>query len=254
MPKSLIIYVLTAAFRDRLFWSFLVLLGVGISLSFFLGSSALIEAEQFSVVFASGGLRIASVMALVLFVVFFIRRSFDSRDVEYILTRPISRLQFLLSHALAFQLMALVVALVVSACVIILAPGKEVTPGYFLWGFSLFAELFIMVNVALFFSMVLSSAVGSALISMGFYVLARLIGQILGIIERGEESGIHFIMEQLMYYISVLIPRLDLMGQTAWLLYPLDNIIGYGFIVAQTVIFSAIILCAALIDLTKKQF
>ncbi|HBR68524.1 MAG TPA: hypothetical protein DEA55_04015, partial [Rhodospirillaceae bacterium] len=68
--------VLTAAVRDKLVISLLVLLALGASMAVFMGSSAVIEQDRFAVVFASGGLRLASVLGLVLFVVFFVRRSF----------------------------------------------------------------------------------------------------------------------------------------------------------------------------------
>lgn len=67
---ALIKYVIKAAIRDRLVLSFLALVIVTSFLSIFIGGNAVIEARQFTLVFASGGLRLASVAGLVLFTVF----------------------------------------------------------------------------------------------------------------------------------------------------------------------------------------
>lgn len=248
-------YVLIAAFRDKLFLSFFLMLAVGVSLSIFLGSSAAIEQDQFSLVFAASGLRLASVFGMVLFVVFFIRRSFESRDVEYLLTRPISRFQYLVSNITAFAAIAIIFSTLIFACVFIMAPHRGEDLSYLLWVFSIFAELVIIANVAFFFSMVLSSAVASVLITSAFYILARLMGQILGIIDTHHQMGVMLYAEKMMLVISMFVPRLDLMGQSSWLLYGRpDGAIGYGFILMQMLLFSGLVLSAAMVDLKRKQF
>ena len=48
MIRLLVGYILTAAIRDRLFLSLMLLVVVGVCLSVFLGSSAITEKDQFS--------------------------------------------------------------------------------------------------------------------------------------------------------------------------------------------------------------
>lgn len=255
MLKNLTFYVLTAAVRDKLFLSFFLLIAVGVSLSIFMGSSAVTEQDQFSLVFAASGLRIASVFGIILFVVFFIRRSFETRDVEYLLTRPISRLNYILSHAVSFIIIALCFTVLTGLCLVVLGQQSGINDAYILWTFSFFAELIIVANTAFFFSMVLSSAVASVLITGAFYLLARLMGQILGIVERFDYGGAFSFMENIMTLVSTVIPRLDLMGQSAWLLYGAEeSVIGYGFILMQALVFTCLVLSAAMIDLKRKQF
>src|SRR5688500_11896647 len=100
-------YVLTAALRDRLFLTLLLVVAAGSSLALFLGAGAVIEADRFALVFTASGLRLACVMGLVLFTVFYIRRSFDGREVDFLLSRPVSRGTFLLAHTTAFSLLSL---------------------------------------------------------------------------------------------------------------------------------------------------
>lgn len=253
MSWPLVKYVLTAALRDRLVLSLAVVIALGASLSLFLGSAAVTEKAQFSGVFAAGGLRFAGVAGLVLFVVFHMRRSFDSRDVEFLLSRPVGRVRFLLSHAAAFSLLALVMAIAVTgaACAVSL---RGVGAGHVLWGVSIAVEFVVMVNVALFFSMVLSSAASASLAVFGFYVLSRLIGQLLGIVHAGAETHVFKLLGYVMELVSVVIPRLDLMGQTTWLVYGPGDAVGLGFVLAQGVVFTALVLLAALVDLVRRQF
>lgn len=252
VSKSLVKYALTAAVRDRIFLSFFLMILVGCSLSVFLGSAAVIEKDRFSLVFASGGLRIAGILSLVLFVIFFVRRSFDGKDVEFLLSRPISRVQFILSLALGFSIQAILVGLGVGGAVLGLAPHL-ISSGHYLWIVSSICENIIIVNVALFFAMYIPSAASACMATAGFYFLSRMIGQILGIIHSSLVSDVSP-LSVVMQFISIFVPRLDLMAQTSWLLYGYDTSIGFLTIVSQGAIFTFLVVCAALLDFMRRQF
>jgi hypothetical protein len=253
MSSTLIHYVLKAAIRDRIVLSVLLLIVLGTCLSVFMGSSAIVEKSDFALVYTSGGLRFLSVLGLVLFIVFHVRRSFETKDVEYLLSRPISRVSFLLSHVVAFSLLAVCVGLAVCVSVCLVAP-HSIGFGHFLWGSSLLIELIIMANAALFFALVLPSAATGALATLSFYVLSRMIGQLMGITAIGGGFAGQDALAFLMKMISLLIPRLDLMGQSSWLVYPPDESVGLVFLLLQGALFTVLIICAALIDLIKRQF
>lgn len=255
MNSTLVKYVLTAARRDKLFLSLIGIMVLGGFISLFLSSSAVVEKELFSVVYLAGSLRLLGLTGLVLFVVFFIRRSFDSRDVEYLLTRPVSRNSFVLSHAAGFSILAFIVSAALCLGLGFVANKIGNAEGVIYWSTGVICEYLLIVNVALFFSMVLSSPVAASLATLGFYILGRLMGQLLFVAKTPSEG---FIGYQLMTYIfqavSTLFPRLDLMTQTSWLLYGVDGIKDYIFILTQTVLFVVLILVATLVDLRKRQF
>jgi hypothetical protein len=253
MSWPLVKYVLTAALRDRLLISLLLLLLVGVSMAIFMGSGAVVEKTRFALVFAAGGLRLMGVLGLVLFAVFHIRRSFESKDVEFLLSRPISRVQFLLSFAAAFILLGALFGVGVGAALFILGP-QHLNPGFPLWVASIVAENIIMVSVALFFAMILSSAATAAMVTIAFYVLARMMGQILGIIDHPSHHAYSEFLAFVMQVVSSVTPRLDLMGQTSWLVYGPGEGIAYGFVFLQGLIFTILILLASLIDLLRRQF
>lgn len=255
MPSwPLVTYVLMAALRDRLIVSLAILVIVGSSIAVFIGSSAVVEKALFAAVFTAAGLRFAGVAGLVLFVVFYLRRAFDTKDVEFLLARPLSRTGFLLSHAAAFSVLAVFMAGAVVLAVAVLLPEGAGSGALLLWGASLAAEFVIMANAALFFSMVLSSAVGGVMAAGALYVLARLMGEILGILDTAQELPFYSLLSTVMKAVSLIVPRLDLMGQTSWLLYGAGGGIGLSFVLAQGVIYTAFLVCAALVDLTRRQF
>lgn len=253
MSWPLVTYVLTAALRDKLLISLLVLLALGASLSVFMGSAAVVEQDRFAVVFAGGGLRLASVLGLVLFVVFFVRRSFENKDIEFLLSRPISRIQLLLSFSAAFSLLGLLMGVAIGIVLYILGPHLF-GQGHLLWVASLMIENMIMVNAALFFSMFLSSAASAAMVTLTFYALARMMGQILGIIDAGARLFEFGPMSVAIEMISAVTPRLDLMAQTSWLVYGAGDEIGFGYVIVQGLVFSALIVLASLLDLVFRKF
>lgn len=254
MSWPLVKYVLTAALRDRLMLVLSLMVLVGGALSVFLGSSAVIEQDRFALVFAAAGLRFASVVGLVLFVVFYVRRSFESRDIDFLLSRPISRSAFILSHSIAFSLLALIVGAAIGVSMLAVSLHYAVG-GIGLWVLSLAAELVIMANAALFFAMVLPSATAGAMASIGLYILGRLMGELLGIVYTGAYFHGYRFLAMAMKLVSLIVPRLDLMAQSSWLIYGTsDSAIGVGFILAQGLVYSLLLTTAALIDLVRRQF
>lgn len=249
----LIRYVLMAALRDRLVLSLVLVIALGACLSVFLGSAAVVESKEFALVFAAGGLRFAGIVGLVLFAVFHIRRSFDNKDIEFLLSRPISRTAFILSHSVAFSILAVILSGAIGLIILLLS-GGHLGAGHGLWVFSLIMEYLIVINAALFFAMVVPTASGAALAVMGLYVLGHLIGDLLGD-ARAFPTAATVVLKPLMDVVSMVVPRLDLMAQTAWLVYPNGgHNVGYAFILAQGVFYCGLLICAALIDLRRRQF
>jgi hypothetical protein len=252
MSSHLVKYALMAAFRDRLVLALFLILILGSALAVFLGSAAVVEKDFFTTVFTGGILRITGVMGVVLFVVFFVRRAFDSKDVEFLLSRPIGRISFLLSYSLAFSIMAFFLSLAIGLCIYAVSPHMF-SQGHMVWVLSIIVENIIMVNVALFFAMYLSSAATAAMCIAAFYVLARMMGQLLGIIDSSLVPDIGAV-SMAVQLISVITPRLDLMGQTSWLIYGVDTGFGLFSIMMQGLVFCFLILLAAMLDFTRRQF
>jgi ABC-type transport system involved in multi-copper enzyme maturation permease subunit len=253
ISRPLIYYVLMAAMRDKLILSLILFMTVGTCVAIFIGSSAVIEADQFALVFASTGLRLAGMMGLVLFAVFYVRRAFETKDIDFLLSRPVSRTCFIVSHAVALSILAVGVALFAELALLLLASKNIIIDGHVLWMLSLMVEFVIMINVALFFSMVLSSAASAAMAVAGLYILGRMMGQILGIIDEGMKIANFEIMSGVMQLVSLIVPRLDLMAQTTWLVYGPGGD-GPGIVLAQGAAYTLLLIVAATIDLRRREF
>ena len=61
-------------------------------------------------------------------------------------------------------------------------------------------------------------------------------------------------LEQIMQVISMVLPRLDLMAQTSWLIYGPTTGHDFGLIMIQGAAFTAMVVLAALLDLARRQF
>lgn len=250
---SLYRYILKAATRERFFLSIVGALAVVISLSYFFGSSSVTEKASFATSFAAFGLRLFGVCAISLFVINYIRRCFDARDIDYLLSRPIGRPGFILVHAAAFSTLAIITSIILGGTIVLLE-FRNLTPGLFLWWVSIGAEFVIMANVAMFFAFVMRSSTACTIIVFAFYLLTRLMGDILGILHYGKSGKVMQAMAQIMEFISIFLPRLDLMGQTKWILYGLAPEVSLGFILAQCSVFCALIIGATMLDLKRRQF
>jgi MFS family permease len=248
----LVKYVLVAALRDRLMIAMTIVLVVGASLAMFLGGSAVFEQSLFTLVFAGAALRILVVLGLVLFVVFFVRRAFDSKEIEYLLSRPVGRMSLILSFAFAFSVLCLFMGIAVGACVCAVSPHL-IGYSHILWVVSIIVEMVIMANTALFFSMYISSASSATMVTLGVYVLGRLMGQLLGIVDSEiiENQGVYAMAMQM---VSVITPRLDLLGQSSWLIYGMNDDYNLVYALCQGVFFSALVLLAASFDFIRREF
>ena len=247
-------YVLKAAVRDRLVIGMFIVMALAVSLSIFMGSAALNEKDQFAAVFAAGSIRFLNVFGLCLFVVFFIRRSFESRDIEYMLTRPVSRVKFLMSYAAGLSIIALISGLFSGLCLYAMSPHLF-SEGLILWTLSMAVENVIMMNAALFFAMILPSAATASFAVLGLYVMGRMSGQILGILD-AQKHFMHFQgLEVTMESISFFMPRLDLLAQTSWLIYGAeDGGVSYPFILLLGIGYTGVLLLASIIDLIYRKF
>jgi ABC-type transport system involved in multi-copper enzyme maturation permease subunit len=253
MNLSLLRYILMAAGRDKFFISLIGVIVIVIALSVFFGSSAITEQTQFASTFAAFGFRLFGVVALVFFVIGYIRRCFDNRDIDYLLSRPVGRIEFILTHAAAFSVLALVAALLLGGTTVLIE-SRHMHSGIWLWWLSLAVEFVIMVNVAMFFAFVMTSWTACMLVVFSFYLLSRLIGEIIGILTKGAGEGVFAVLGKVMEIISIFIPRLDLMGQTKRLLYGVPPELSLPFVMGQGAVFTALVIGATCLDMHKRQF
>lgn len=248
-------YVLLTALRDWLFAGLSVMLLAAIGISSFLGSTSLVEQGEASVVYISGAARVIVHIGLIVFVCFHIRRAFDHKEIELILSRPISRGAFVFAYWLGFAAVASL--LIAPLALAIHALYAVNTGGLLLWTGSVTLEAFLVVAFALFAALILRSAVSSVLLCFAFYFLSRLMGFFLYLLDAPYVQAYYklgAVTEKILWLVSLILPRLDLYGQGEWLVYGQAGYAAAAIFLAQTLIYVPLLLGMAVFDFNRKQF
>lgn len=248
-------YILITAVRDKLFLGLLVGLIAAAMISSSMGNTAMLEPEQMTLTFAAGGMRMVLAVGLIVFTCFHIRQAFESKEIDVLLSRPISRSHVVLSYWLGFALITTL--LVIPACFILFLLGLIDIIGYVYWCVSLFLELWLVISIALFAAFTLPSAVSAVLGSLGFYVLSRMMGFFIATAENGvlfEDPTVNVILKNTILFVSIFIPRLDFFGKSEWLIYETDYLEYASLFATQAVIFIPFLLVLTMIDFKRKEF
>ncbi len=249
-------YIVLTAVRDRLMVGLSLALLGAVLIAAFLGESTLMEQRQTALTFAGFSTRLIMVVGLILFVCFNMQRSFENREVDLMLSRPVSRTQYVLITWAGFSGVALFMALI--AVVLLPLAGMPPAGALGLWAISLLLEALLVVAVALFFSLSLRSAVASAMASFGFYLVARMSGFLLGVVQADWKStateALGSTIANAIYVVGLVMPRLDLFGQTWWLSYGDTQGDALITVLAQAAVYLPLLLGAAVFDFRRRRF
>jgi len=248
-------FILLSALRDYLFLGLVIVIAVAATISAVLGSTAMVEKQAMTLVFSAASTRVILILGLVIFVAFHIRQAFDQKEIDVLLSRPLSRWKIMLSYWLGFSFVAFLLVLA-AAAILSFLPILNFD-GYVLWITSLWIETLVMVAFALFSSFALSSAVSSVMVTMAFYVIGRM----MAFFSLTSESRILFdelwlnnLLRMVIEAVSAIIPRIDLMTQSEWMVYGVQHWNEVQIAGLEALIAIPLLLCAATIDLMRKEF
>ncbi len=118
--------------------------------------------------------RVALVFALGVSMISSVVREHESGFVYVLLAHPISRMHYVLGRMLGYSMTALIAAVSVMLALAIWVPTEQWL-ALLLWSISLWLELIVTGAVALFFALGLRSMVGSMVMWLAFYILARVL-------------------------------------------------------------------------------
>jgi len=255
--KTIIKYTLLTASRDLLFIGLCLIILMAYGFSVFVGNTALVEQSQMSMAYFAGSSRIILVTGLIVFVCFHVRRSFENREVESILSKPISRSQFVFSYWVGFCVLAITSVLPVIVIMSIL--NRPDFMGLLAWSSSLILEISIIVAFAMLASLIMKSAVSSVLSSFAFYLISRLMGFFIATMDTpgslmsggGQFGGL---LEFILKIVAVILPRLDLFAKSEWLIYGISGKGDLWVFPAQSLVFILLLLSVSIFDFKRKQF
>lgn len=249
-------YVLLTAVRDRFPVAIIVALLAITAVSVLIAASTLFEGSQTGLAYAGEFFRAALVLGLIIFICFHVRRLNETRELEAILSRPVSRSAFVLAYYGAFAMLALPLA-VLTAPMLMSAFGAH-GAGLAEWVASMILESWIVAALALFCAMALESATAAVIVCLGFYLLGRSAQFFLAIAKSGygasANEGVNIGTQSVMTVIASIMPRLDLFGQSRWLVYGPGGGWGMGILLLQTAIYVPLLLLATTRDLQVRRF
>jgi ABC-type transport system involved in multi-copper enzyme maturation permease subunit len=250
-------YILLTAIRDWLFMVILIATAGAVFLSNFLGSTVMIEQSQMTASFTAASSRIVLVTGIIVFVCFHVRRAFENKEIDLMLSRPISRGAFIISYWLGFSIVAILIISFVSLYLTFFVKGLNFS-GLSFWLSSMVFELFVVIAFAVFSSVILTSSVSAVLLCFGFYIMSRMIGFFNYILEKNltpDFTSLDFYSQKIIWVSSFLLPRLDLFAKSDWLIYGVD-FANYNHLlpIGQALIYVPLLLTMAVIDFKRKQF
>jgi ABC-type transport system involved in multi-copper enzyme maturation permease subunit len=247
-------YILITALRDWLFVGLLVGVLIATMISATLGGTAFLEEREMTITFAAGSARLILMVGLIVFVCFHIRSAFDTKEIDVIMSRPISRSNLVIAYWLGFAFVALL--LVIPVVGLIAFIGISNWPGFWGWALTLLLEAFLVVALALFSAFTLRSAVTAVMACLGFYVMSRMMAFFVVTSQSGLVAGDfkYTLMKHALELISSIVPRLDFFAKTQWLSYGFNTSQEWMLCLAQAAIFIPLLLAASIVDFKRKQF
>lgn len=252
--NSILRYILLTAIRDRLYIGLFVALVASFSFSIFLGTTALVEQQQTTAAYVAGSSRAILAIGMILFVCLSVSRAFENKEVEFIISKAISRQRFVFAYLAGFSFAALLVFLPLILAIFAITNSNNF--GLLIWAISLFFELMILISFALLSSLILKNSFSAIMASFGFYIISRLMGVFVMAIDLPQDfaqTKNHFFAATLKI-LSAVFPRLDLFGQSSWLSYGVSDFGNLWLILLQTAIYLPLMIFMAFHDFKKKQF
>ncbi|MEZ5823239.1 MAG: hypothetical protein R3C97_00360 [Geminicoccaceae bacterium] len=266
---ALIRYFLTRAIADRLItaWPFM-LTGIG-ALALGVGQAMMAEQGEASITFLAAGSRLALVLLIVAYTSIWIARDFESKEIELLTSRAASRLDLLLAMLVTILLLAAAMAAPLPLMALLFglfaARGHRPLDGLVLWTVTLAIEAALAGTLALFVSLALPNPVIAMSVTFGWYLLARLSGTLLGtagIAGEGQEALIApagsgdagMVLDAGMHLLALVLPRLDLMAQSDWLVHGPATGTALFPTMLQCLVHGALLATAAFIDFRRRAF
>ena len=246
-------FTLLEAARNRLLYLIALILIIALAFTLFLKQVAITESRDIQMAFLAALFRFAAVFVVAAFISVSQVRETNDKVMELLLTRDLSRAQYLFGKLIGYLGIAAALAVFFTLPLMLFATPSRAA----LWGLSLFFELAIVTALSLFCVLAFNQVVGSLAAVAGFYALSRSMAALQLIGASRVDDG-NLLLDRLANFtldgIAFFLPRLDLFTQTGWLLGRSQSNIDLPWLVVQSAIYVALLSLAALFDLKRKNF
>lgn len=253
--NTIIKYTLITAVRDWLFVALFMLILASYYLSSFMGNTALVEQEQMTLAYFAGLSRLILNIGFIVFICFHVKKAFDNREIESMLSKPISRIEFIIAYWVSFMILTFLA--IIPIIVILSTLTIANTEGIVYWSMSLVTEIAIICAFSLMAALMMKSAVFAVMSSLTFYIISRLMGFFILAINKQDtlvsSDAVNTAMMKILKIISSIIPRLDLYAKSKWLIYGVEGQTDLWIFQAQS-IYIVLLLAMTIFDFKRKQF
>jgi hypothetical protein len=250
--KAIVRLIFLESIRSRLPWLLAIVVIVSFGLAQFLGQVAIIESREIQATLQAAVLRMTAVFIVVTFVVTSMVREASDKVTELLLSQAAPRSAYFFGKLAGFSAVALVVALFFSLPLVPFANGT----GLLAWVISLACELVLMAALSLFCVLTLTQVLPAITAAAGFYILGRSLAAMQLIAATAVADAPSFAdraLNVLVNAVAYVLPGLDQLTLSAWLASP-PSLSALGPVLAQTLLYSALLAAASLFDLYRKNF
>ena len=252
MPAAILARsVLLEARRGGLPWLALGSVALALGLAAFVSQVALTESLALQAALVAAVLRACAVFLVAAQVTASTLRELQDKGLELMLSLPLSRTTQYLGRLAGFIACGAALALAFALPLLAWAPPPAVA----LWGASLAFEAALVAAAALFFAMTLGQFVPAIAATAGLYLLARSIGaiQAIGSGALADASLPARITQHAVDAVALVLPRLDALTRTAWLLYEPPAAGAYAAALASALLYILLLAAAGLFDFYRRS-
>lgn len=252
MPTAILArLVLLEARRGGLPWLVLGGIAAGVSLAAFLSQVALTESRPLQAAIIAALLRACAAFLIAAQVAASTAREIHDRGLELMLSLPLSRATHYFGRLAGFAAAGVALAAAFSLPLLAWAPPAAVAA----WGLSLACETVLIAAATLFFTMTLANVMPAIAASAGLYLLARSIDAIRAIAAGplAEPSLPATLARLAVDGVALLLPPLDAVARTEWLLYGAPAPGPYLAALGALAVYTLLVIAAGLFDFQRRS-
>lgn len=243
--------VVLEARRGGLPWLALGAVAIGIGIAAFVSQVALTESRALQAALLAAFWRACAVFIVATQVTSSTLREIQDKGLELMLSLPLSRTTQYLARLAGFATCGAALAILFAAPLLAWAPPGAVLA----WGASLAFEAALVAAAALFFAMTLQQFVPAITATAGLYLLGRSIGaiQAMAAAQLGEPSAASRLAQYAVDAVALVLPRLDAVTRTAWLLYEPPAPGAYAAAIASLALYAVLLAAGGLFDFHRRS-
>jgi ABC-type transport system involved in multi-copper enzyme maturation permease subunit len=243
--------VLLEARRGGLPWLAAACVLLALVAAAFVSQVALTESLALQATLAAALLRACAVFLVAAQVTASTLREIEDKGLELMLSLPLPRATHYLGRLAGFIACGAALAVLFALPLLLWAAPGAVA----LWGVSLAFEAALVAAAALFFATTLGQFAAAFAATAGLYLLARSIGAMQAIAS-GPLTDVSVparLAQHALDVVALVLPRLDAVTRSAWLLYEPPAAGAYAAALGTMVVYIALLAAAGLFDFHRKS-